>query len=85
MSMPKCPKCNSTNVRTEKRINGDSVCMQSNCNHRWKTGSEKSQENAPYSIICPLCKEKMLFGIDGDKKVYDCVSCTARLLVNKEH
>jgi transcription initiation factor TFIIIB Brf1 subunit/transcription initiation factor TFIIB len=30
-----CPKCNSTNVSTERRINGDSKC--NNCGHSSKT------------------------------------------------
>lgn len=40
MSMRRCPKCGSQNVRAERRPNGNCICMESNCNHVWPMSSE---------------------------------------------
>ncbi|PKP53774.1 MAG: hypothetical protein CVT92_02260 [Bacteroidetes bacterium HGW-Bacteroidetes-1] len=35
MSNPKCPKCGSENIASERRLNGDSICQD--CKHKDKT------------------------------------------------
>jgi hypothetical protein len=32
----KCPKCQSSSIRTERRPDGNSVCSE--CGHSWRTG-----------------------------------------------
>jgi len=33
---PACPRCSSGNIATERRVDGNSKCL--NCGHVWKTG-----------------------------------------------
>lgn len=34
--MKTCPKCGSAHISTERRIDGNDICMD--CGYRWKTG-----------------------------------------------
>jgi ribosomal protein L37AE/L43A len=74
---PICPKCQSENIATERRINGDSICLS--CLFKGKIEEFYKPKdpaikniNLPTrkTVICPKCKQKI--ETRSDSKVKCC-------------